>query len=44
MLFAYDHNDNRIFIEDTHSNSEYYCPYCGAPLITKKGEINDEVP
>ena len=27
MLFAYDHNDNRIFIEDTHSNSEYYCPY-----------------
>lgn len=39
MLFAYDHNDNRIFIEDTHSNSEYYCPYCGAPLITKKGEI-----
>ena len=39
MLFAYDHEDNRIFIDDTHSNSEYYCPYCGAPLITKKGEI-----
>ena len=39
MLFAYDHEDNRIFIEDTHSNSEYYCPYCGAPLVTKKGEI-----
>ncbi len=39
MLFAYDHNDNRIFIDDTHSNCEYYCPYCGAPLITKKGEI-----
>ncbi len=39
MLFASDYNDNRIFIDDTHSNCEYYCPYCGAPLITKKGDI-----
>ena len=39
MLFAVDYNDNRIHINDTHSNQEYYCPYCGAPLITKKGEI-----
>lgn len=39
MQFAYDYNDERVFIEDTHSNQEYYCPYCGAPLITKKGEI-----
>lgn len=38
MLFAHDYNDNRVYIGETHSNQEYYCPYCGAPLITKKGE------
>lgn len=39
MLFASDYNDNRIHIDDTHSNQEYYCPYCGAPLSTKKGGL-----
>ncbi len=39
MLFASDFNDNRVHIDDTHSNQEYYCPYCGAPLVTKKGDI-----
>lgn len=39
MLFAFDYNDNRIHIDDTQSNKEYYCPYCGAPLITKKGDV-----
>lgn len=39
MLFAHDFNDKRIHIDDTKSNQEYYCPYCGSPLITKKGEI-----
>ena len=39
MLFANDYNDNRVHIYETHSNQEYYCPYCGAPLITKKGDI-----
>lgn len=39
MLFASDYNDNRIHIDDTHSNQEYYCPFCGAPLITKKGGL-----
>lgn len=39
MLFAIDYNDTRVHIDDTHSNQEYYCPYCGAPLVTKKGEI-----
>ena len=38
MLFASDFNDNRVHIDDTHSNQEYYCPYCGAPLVTKKGD------
>lgn len=39
MLFASDYNDNRVHIDDTHSNQEYYCAYCGAPLITKKGGL-----
>ncbi len=39
MLFACDYNDNRIHIDDTHSNQEYYCSFCGAPLITKKGGL-----
>lgn len=38
MLFAHDYNNNRVYIDETHSNQEYYCPYCGVPLITKKGE------
>jgi len=39
MLFAVDYNDCRVRIDETHSNKEYFCPYCGAPLITKKGDI-----
>lgn len=39
MLFAVDYNDHRVHIDETHSNQEYYCPYCGAPLTTKKGEV-----
>ena len=38
MLFANDYNDNRIHIDDTQSNKEYYCPYCGAPVVTKKAK------
>ena len=39
MLFANDYNDNRIHIDETQSNQTYYCPFCGAPLITKKGDV-----
>ena len=39
MLFANDNNENRIHINDTCSNREYYCPYCGATLTVKKGEL-----
>jgi len=39
MLFANDFNNNRVHIDDTHSNQEYYCPYCGVPLVTRKGDI-----
>ena len=39
MLFAFDYNDNRIHINDAQSNKEYFCPYCGVPLIIKKGDV-----
>ena len=39
MLFAVDYNNNRVHIDETHSNQEYYCPFCGAPLTTKKGDV-----
>ena len=39
MLFANDYNDKKVHIDDTHSNQSYYCPYCGVPMITKKGDI-----
>ena len=39
MLFAYDCNDKRVHINKTQSNQIYYCPFCGVPLITRKGEI-----
>lgn len=38
MLFACDYNDYLVHIDETHSNQEYYCPSCGAPLITRKGQ------
>lgn len=38
MLFACDYNDNLVHIDETHSHQEYYCPSCGAPLVTRKGE------
>lgn len=39
MLFANDYHDMRVHIDDTQSNAEYFCPYCGAPLTCKKGDI-----
>ena len=39
MLFANDYNDKRVHINETQSNQTYYCPFCGVPLITKKGKI-----
>lgn len=37
MLFAFDENDRRVYIDDTQSGKIYYCPYCGVPMITKGG-------
>lgn len=39
LTFALDPYDNRTHIDETQSRLDYFCPYCGAPLITKKGEV-----
>lgn len=39
MQFAVDKDDKRVWIENTHSNQAYFCPYCGTELITRKGDI-----
>ncbi len=39
LQYALDHNDIKTGIDETRSNEEYYCPYCGTPLILKKGDI-----
>ncbi len=39
LTVAFDPNDQPVHIDDTQSKLKYYCPYCGAPLITKKGQV-----
>ena len=39
MFFANDYHDERVHINETQSNQTYYCPFCGARLIVKKGDI-----
>lgn len=36
MQFAVDKDDKRVWIENTHSNQAYFCPYCGTELIVKR--------
>lgn len=38
MRIALDYHDRRVSIENAESNKEYFCPFCGAPLVTRKGE------
>lgn len=40
MFFAVDSNNNRVHIDDTLPNVEYFCPSCGGKLIIRKGNIN----
>lgn len=40
MQIAHDYNDRRVHISETVSNQCYYCPFCGAPLVARKGEVN----
>lgn len=37
MFFALDYNDNKVHVDETHSNQKYYCQGCGAPLTVKRG-------
>lgn len=39
MLIAVNYDDKRVHISETQSNQTYYCPFCGVPMITKKGNI-----
>lgn len=37
MFFAEDHNHNKVYINDSINNEQYYCPLCHGPVIMKKG-------
>lgn len=39
MRFAVDKDNNRIHIDQTHANDDYFCPSCGEKLVMKKGKI-----
>ena len=40
MQFANNENGLRTYIRDANENARYYCPYCGAPMIQRCGQIN----
>ena len=39
MIVALNKDKNRIFADEADKNSTYYCPYCDADLILKKGTL-----
>lgn len=39
LTIAHDYLNRRVHIDETASSLEYFCPVCGAPLVTKKGEV-----
>lgn len=39
MFIALNHNKERVPIEKAVPKAEYYCPVCGASVITKTGKI-----
>ena len=40
MLFAIDYNDNRVHIDETHSNQEYFwILYTNGEISTKTWEV-----
>lgn len=40
MQFANDENGLRTFIGEAQESSQYYCPYCDAPMTQRRGQIN----
>lgn len=39
LTFALDPTDARVYVDDTASNMDYFCPTCGSPVIPRKGEV-----
>ena len=39
ITIAQDHLGRRVHIDETASSMEYFCPVCGSPLDTKKGNV-----
>ena len=39
MKYALDRNDNRIDARNAMSRQDYFCEYCGKPVVFRNGEI-----
>ena len=39
LTFSLDPTDVRVYVDDTASNMDYFCPTCGSPVIPRKGEV-----
>ena len=40
MQFANDENGQRTHIREAQETAQYYCPYCNASMIQRRGQIN----
>ena len=40
MQFANNENGLRTYIKDAEENSAFFCPYCNAPMIQRRGQVN----
>ena len=40
MQFANNENGLRTYIGEADATTQYYCPYCNAPMIQRRGQIN----
>ncbi|MBR3245049.1 MAG: hypothetical protein IKF90_20550 [Parasporobacterium sp.] len=40
MQFAVDSNNCRVHIDEASLYQEFYCPFCGNPMIQRRGQIN----
>ena len=39
LTFTPNPTDARVYVDDTASNMDYFCPTCGSPVIPRKGEV-----
>ncbi len=40
MQFANNEIGKRVHIGESKDNSQYFCPYCSAPMIPRRGSVN----